>query len=169
MRVRQFGDKNDFMISGLLNVYVCCQGLDFEVLPPDKEVQIRLTMVGTLSSCVPGDSPVLMIHCQDLKKFRSRGVWYPGYPTAAVSSPDSGFYTTYSGVFRCIPAAGLGILLPRQLIHIGDTHILHPFFHHRFDVGPILSPTLFNYRITVLRDGVKPAAFVGRSRRADSG
>ena len=51
----------------------------------------------------------------------------------------------------------------------GPSPVLHPFFHHRLDVGPIrltLIAHAFNYRIAVLRDGVKPAARVGRSRRA---
>ena len=46
---------------------------------------------------------------------------------------------------------------------------LHPFFMHRLDVGPICLKTIahaFNYRVAVLRDGVKLAARVGRSRRA---
>ena len=41
--------------------------------------------------------------------------------------------------------------------------------NHRLDVGPIRLTSIahaFNYRIAVLRDGVKQAARVGRSRRA---
>ena len=44
---------------------------------------------------------------------------------------------------------------------IDDNHILHPFFHHRFDVGTIHLTSVahaFKYMIAVLRDGVKPAA-----------
>ena len=46
---------------------------------------------------------------------------------------------------------------------------LHPFFMHQLDVGPIRLTTIahaFNYRVTILRNGVKSAARVGRSRRA---
>ena len=47
------------MISELLNVCSInkviwiwiCRGLDFEILTPSKEMQIRLTIVGTLSGC----------------------------------------------------------------------------------------------------------------------
>ena len=52
-------------------------------------------------------------------------------------------------------------ILPRELSRIDDTHVLHPFFHRRFDVGPIRLTSVahtFNYGIAVLRDGVKPAA-----------
>ena len=52
---------------------------------------------------------------------------------------------------------------------IDNDHVLHTFFHHRLDVGPIRLTSIthaFNYRIAVLRDGAKLAARVGRSRRA---
>ena len=47
---------------------------------------------------------------------------------------------------------------------------LHPFFTHRLDAGPIRLAIIshaFNYRVAVLRDGVKSAARVGRSRKAE--
>ena len=50
------------------------------------------------------------------------------------------------------------------------TSILHPFSKHRLDAGPIRLTTIahaFNYRVAVLRDGVKSAARVGRSHRAE--
>ena len=58
---------------------------------------------------------------------------------------------------------------PARVGHIDDNHVLYPFFHHRFDVRPIRLTYVahaFNYRIAVLRDGVKPAARVGHSRKA---
>ena len=48
------------------------------------------------------------------------------------------------------------------------TSNLHPFLTHRLDSGPIRLATIahaFNYRVAVLRDGVRSAARVGRSRR----
>ena len=60
-------------------------------------------------------------------------------------------------------------LPPHEARYIDDNHVLHPFIHHRLDVEPIHLTSIahaFNYRIAVLRDGVKPAAHVGRSRRA---
>ena len=53
---------------------------------------------------------------------------------------------------------------------VDATSILHPFSTHRLDAGPIRLTTIahaFNYRMAVLRDGVKSAARVGRSRRAE--
>ena len=47
---------------------------------------------------------------------------------------------------------------------------LHPFFAHKLDAGPIRLVTIahaFNYRVAVLRDGVKSAIRVGRSRKAE--
>ena len=47
---------------------------------------------------------------------------------------------------------------------------LHPFFTHRLDAGPMRLATIahaFNYRVAVLRDGVKSAARVSRSRKVD--
>ena len=60
-------------------------------------------------------------------------------------------------------------ILSRELVRIDDTHVLHPFFNNQFDAGPIHLSSVshaFNYRIAVLRDGVKPALRIGRSRRA---
>ena len=59
--------------------------------------------------------------------------------------------------------------LPQEVLLVDATISLHPFFMHRLDVGPIRLTTIahaFNYRVAVLRDGVKSAARVGHSRRA---
>ena len=48
--------------------------------------------------------------------------------------------------------------------------VLHPFSVHKLDAGPIRLVTIahaFNYRVAVLRDGVKSAIRVGRSRKAE--
>ena len=53
--------------------------------------------------------------------------------------------------------------LPQEAIYIDDDHVLHPFFHHQLDVGPIRLTSIahvFNYRIAVLRDGAKLAVCV---------
>ena len=45
---------------------------------------------------------------------------------------------------------------------------MYPFYCHRLDVGPIRLTSIahaFNYRIAVLWDGVRLAAWVGRSRK----
>ena len=47
---------------------------------------------------------------------------------------------------------------------------LHPFFVHKLNAGPIRLATIahaFNYRVAVLRYGVKSAIRVGRSRKAE--
>ena len=59
--------------------------------------------------------------------------------------------------------------LSQEARDIDDDHVLHLFFHHRLDVGPIhltSNAHAFNYSIAVLRDGAKLAARVGRSRKA---
>ena len=47
---------------------------------------------------------------------------------------------------------------------------LHPFFVHKMDAGPMRLMTIahaFNYRMAVLRDGVKSVIRVGRSHKAE--
>ena len=59
--------------------------------------------------------------------------------------------------------------LPQDVLLVNTTNSLHPFFVHRLDVGPIRLTSIahaFNYRVAILRDGVKSAMRVGRSRRA---
>ena len=49
---------------------------------------------------------------------------------------------------------------------------LHPFFVHKLDAGPVRLVTIahaFNYRVAVLRDGVKSAIRVGRSHKRKDG
>ena len=58
----------------------------------------------------------------------------------------------------------------QTILLVDATSNLHPFFTHRLDAGPIRLATIahaFNYRVAVLRDGVKSAAQVGRSRKAE--
>ena len=48
--------------------------------------------------------------------------------------------------------------------------VLHPFFVHKMDSGPVRLMTIahaFNYRMAVLRDGVRLAVRVGWSRKAE--
>ena len=62
------------------------------------------------------------------------------------------------------------VLFSRTILLVDVASDLHPFFTHRLDAGPIRLATIahaFNYRVAVLRDGVKSAARVGRSRKAD--
>ena len=57
----------------------------------------------------------------------------------------------------------------REVLLVDTANSLHPFFLHRLDMGPLRLRSIahaFNYRVAVLRDGVKSAAWVGRSRKA---
>ena len=48
--------------------------------------------------------------------------------------------------------------------------VIHPFHVHKMDSGPVRLMTIahaFNYRVAVLRDGVKSALRVGRPRKAE--
>ena len=48
--------------------------------------------------------------------------------------------------------------------------MIHPFYVHKMDSGPVRLMTIahaFNYRVAVLRDGVRSAVRVGRSRKAE--
>ena len=61
------------------------------------------------------------------------------------------------------------VSFPQEVLLVDATSILHTFSTNRLDAGPIRLTTIahaFNYRVAVLRDGVKSTARVGRSRRA---
>ena len=60
------------------------------------------------------------------------------------------------------------VSFPQEVLLVDTTSILHPFSTYWLDAGPIRHTTIahaFNYCMAVLRDGVKSAARVGRSRR----
>ena len=161
------------------------------------------------------DSPIILVHCQDLKKIprpsglvslidaaHPEGLSTPpvlGASTIGRSTrrslsisvvpPEEG--TLLSGGAsvnsdRLLPGSlsyhqegsvmdvssgthgSVVTFLPQEVLLVDATISLHPFFMHRLDVGPIRLTTIahsFNYRVTVLRDGVKSAAWVGRSQR----
>ena len=63
-----------------------------------------------------------------------------------------------------------GIPFSVTMLRIDGSCVLHPFSLHKLDAGPIRLMTIahaFNYRMAVLRDGVKSAIRVGRSRKAE--
>ena len=56
------------------------------------------------------------------------------------------------------------------LIRVDVSCVLHPFSVHKLDAGPIRLVTIahaFNYRMAVMRDGVKSAIRDGRSHKAE--
>ena len=58
-----------------------------------------------------------------------------------------------------------------QVVEIDLSCVLHPFYIHKMDSGPVRLMTIahaFNYRVAVLRDGVRSAVRVGRSRKAET-
>ena len=51
-------------------------------------------------------------------------------------------------------------------VELDSSCVIHPFYVHKMDSGPVRLMTIahaFNYRVAVLRDGVKSALRVGRS------
>ena len=62
------------------------------------------------------------------------------------------------------------ILFASPVVRIDDTSVLHPYFPHKSDTGPIRLLTIahvFNYRMAVLRNGIKSAVRVARERKAE--
>ena len=62
------------------------------------------------------------------------------------------------------------ILFATTAIRMDDTSILHPFLPQKSDAGPVQLMTIahaFNYRMAVLRNGVKSAVCVARARKAE--
>ena len=133
------------------------------------------------------DSPIIMVHCQDLKKIpRPSGLvsWIDtarpvGLPTPPVLGVEGILLSAGTSVKSYHPEGSVMdvssgspgtvvTFLPQEVLLVDSTISLHPFFMHRLDVGPIRLTTIaheFNYRVTVLRDGVKSAAWVGHSQR----
>ena len=88
----------------------------------------------------------------------------PPLPGSLLYNPEGSVIDVFSGT-----RGSVAMFLPQEVLLVDTTNSLHPFFVHRLDVDPIRLTTIahaFNYRVTVLRDGVKSAARVGRSQRA---
>ena len=167
------------------------------------------------------DMPVILIHCQDVKKapqLRVRSsietpqpVGDPtvpmlgastvahssrGSPSIDVLPPDEGAVLAdvdsvrsrrstseprvscqtmadYNGSRMDVSADSVspaGTLFVATALRIDGACVLHPFSLHKLDAGPVRLTTIahaFNYRMAVLRDGVKSAVRVGRSRKAE--
>ena len=55
-------------------------------------------------------------------------------------------------------------------VELDSPCVIHPFYVHKMDSGPVRLMTIahaFNYRVAILRDGVRSAVQVGRSRKAE--
>ena len=82
------------------------------------------------------------------------------YGKSVTSSVDVSSATVISA-----PSAGEGMA-----VTVDSSTVIHPFHVHKMDSGPVRLMTIahaFNYRVAVLRDGVKSALRVGRSRKAE--
>ena len=167
------------------------------------------------------DAPILLIHCQDVKKIpQPSGVrsWIttpspvsaPPVPVLGAStvahtsqgSPSIDVLPPSGGVVLAdVDSAGVnsesesqgsdrsrrtidssrmgvssnsvysaGLSFSASILRIDGSCVLHPFTPHKLDVGPIRLLTIahaFNYRMAVLRDGVKSAVRIGCSRKAE--
>ena len=68
------------------------------------------------------------------------------------------------------PLSSAVIPFSHSVLRVDVSCALHPLFVHKLDSGPIRLMTIahaFNYRVAVLRDGVKSAIRVGRSCKAE--
>ena len=66
--------------------------------------------------------------------------------------------------------ASAGIPFSASILRIEGSCVLHPFMLHKLDAGPIRLMTIahaFNYRMAVLRDGVRSPVRIGHSRKAE--
>ena len=65
---------------------------------------------------------------------------------------------------------GPAILFASPVVRIDDTSVLHPYFPYKSDTGPVRLMTIahmFNYRMAVLRNGIKSAVRVARAWKAE--
>ena len=162
------------------------------------------------------DSPIILVHCQDLKKIpRPSGMvsWIEAprpkgaptvpvlgtstmarisqdSPSVVVLPPEEGAVladvlvgstgSSSGSRVECPNASGMDVssapldpaVVPfsHSVLWVDVLCDLHPFFAHKLDSGPVRLMTIahpFNYRVTVLRDGVKSAIRVGRSHTAE--
>ena len=104
-----------------------------------------------------------------------------GSPSVDVLPPDEGVVLAdVDSVARTGSLSGMDVSLSpltsavvpflSAVIRVDVSCVLHPFSVHKLDAGPMRLVTIahaFNYRVAVLRDGVKSAIWVGRSRKAE--
>ena len=160
------------------------------------------------------ESPVVIVHCQDIKKVPpppgavswlttkklsiAPSVMILGASTMQRTLPSSLSLTVAppaegtmmadvesnhsvsssldpSGLSRVDVTSAPLITVPfpveRQAVEIDSSCVIHPFYIHKMDSGPVRLMTIahaFNYRVAVLRDGVRSAVRVGRSRKAEN-
>ena len=97
-----------------------------------------------------------------------------GSPSIVVLPPDEGAVLSEIASVKSAVLFGKGVSavvsFPHKVLLVDAASNLHPFFTHRLDAGHIHLATIahaFNYWVAMLRDGVRSATRVGRSRRAE--
>ena len=80
-----------------------------------------------------------------------------------------------SGILRMditsAPLIAVPIPVESRAVRIDSSCVIHPFYIHKMDSGPVRLMTIahaFNYRVDVLRDGVRSAVRVGQSRKTET-
>ena len=125
------------------------------------------------------DVPVILIHCQDVKKVHQpSGVqsWTAASPPVGAPAVPVLGASTVTNTSRGSPSIialppDEGVVLAdvaATALRIDDACALHPFSVHKLDAGPVRLMTIahaFNYRMAVLRDEAKSAVRVGQSRK----
>ena len=69
------------------------------------------------------------------------------------------------------PLIAVPIPVESRAVRIDSSCVIHLFYIHKMDSGSVRLMTIahaFNYRVAVLRDGVRSAVRVGRSRKAET-
>ena len=69
------------------------------------------------------------------------------------------------------PLISVPIPVESRPVRIDSSCVIHPFYIHKMDSEPVRLMTIahaFNYRVAVLRGGVRSAVRVGRSRKAET-
>ena len=69
------------------------------------------------------------------------------------------------------PLIAVPIPVESRAVWIDSSCVIHPFYIHKMDSGAVRLMTIahaFNYRVAVLRDGVRSAVRVGRSIKTET-
>ena len=69
------------------------------------------------------------------------------------------------------PLISVPVPVEPPALHVDSSCVLHPFYRHKLDSGPVRLMTIahaFNYCVAVLRDGVRSALRIGRSRKTET-
>ena len=160
------------------------------------------------------ESPIVMVHCQDIKKvppLPGTVSWLAtkqlsiapsvpilgastmqrtsqSSPSLTVAAPAEGAiiadvdldHSVSSSVAPSVTSGmditsstliSVPIPVESWAVRIDSSCVIHPFYIHKMDSGPVRLMTIvhaFNYRVAVLRDGVRSAIRVGRSRKTET-